>query len=128
MKWFGRKKSAQEPQVAVSKGVEVKREPRATASTFLEATGGGWSDAPDVIAINGGEDADYVGEMLSHARDFALANEIGIGERFEFTLTDIPVGITSPHEIIFGLMMRAHEVELSCEGTSDETICFIRMG
>lgn len=41
-----------------------RKRPQGTARTFVEDTGGGWGDSPDAVAADGGEHADYVGEML----------------------------------------------------------------
>lgn len=104
-----------------------KKKPAAeTADTFVEATGGWWTDSPDTIPGDGGSQADFVGRTLQRARDFALENNIPVGEEFEFIITDIPVGISSPHEIIFGLMMRAHEYGLIPGAVANETAYFTR--
>lgn len=97
-----------------------------TADSFVEATGGGWSDAPGIVAIDGGAQADFVGQTLERARAYALENDIPVGQEFEFTIADIPVGISSPHEIVFGLMMRAGEQGLSPGVIADEKAFFTR--
>lgn len=78
-----------------------------TASTFVEATGGGWGDLPDSVPSDGGEQFDYVGQVLEQARAYAQQSKVPVGEEFQFTMTDIPVGIASPINIVFGIMMRA---------------------
>ncbi len=102
-------------------------QPGDTASTFVEATGGGWGDSLDAVAVDGGEQADYVGEMLRRASEYARENGVEIGEEFEYTITDIPCGITSPHEIVFGLMMRAGEYGLCPGPMLNEKAYFTRL-
>jgi hypothetical protein len=97
------------------------------SETFLQATGGGWSDPPEVISIDGGAQAGYVDLMLAQARAYALAKEIPIGQEFEFTITDIPNGISSPHEITFGLMMQAGRFGLEPGPVMNETVRFTRI-
>lgn len=104
-----------------------KRSSSGTADTFVEATGGGWSDLPETVAADGGSQADFVSRTLERARAYALENEIPVGQEFEFTITDIPAGITSPHEISFGLMMRASEQGLSSVAIFDEKAIFTRL-
>lgn len=96
------------------------------ASTFVEATGGGWDDGPNEIPVDGGAHADYVGEVLKKIRDYA-AEHVGVGESFTYTITDIPVGIESPFEIVFGLMMRANDYGLQAGAMANETAQFIRL-
>lgn len=98
-----------------------------TADTFVEATGGGWSDPSNTVAGDGGAQADFVGQTLERARAHALENDIPVGQEFEFTITDIPAGISSPHEIIFGLMMRAGEYGLTSGAIANETAFFTRV-
>lgn len=98
-----------------------------TASTFVEATGGGWGDVPGVMSADGGEHADYVGEVLRRAQAHAVEQGIAIGEDFTYTLTDIPCGITSPHEIIIGLMTRARDFGLEAGIAFGEKIAFTRL-
>lgn len=104
-----------------------KKKSEGTASTFVEATGGGWTDAPEVMAADGGANADYVGDVLRLARIHAVSHSIPVGEEFEFTIANIPMGITSPHEIVFGLMMRAEEFGLSAGVMFDEKVTFTRI-
>ena len=109
-------------------GFGRKKKPRGTASTFVEATGGGWHDAPQVVRVpRSGTEGDYVGEMLRQAHEYAVAYNIPIGEEFEFTITDIPMGIESPHSIIFGLMVRASDYGLSPSVAMNESIRFTRV-
>src|SRR5690606_13474182 len=89
-----------------------KRSSKKTASTFVEATGGGWNDLPATVATDGGSQEGFVKEQLERARLYALENHIAIGESFEFTIDEIPVGLKSPHEIVFGMMMRANDYGL----------------
>lgn len=103
------------------------RKKKEVADTFAEAAGGSWGDAPDVIPGDGGQYADYVGETLQRAHAYALEHEIPIGQEFEFTLEDIPVGISGPHEIVFGLMMRAEEFGLSPGLMINESATFTRL-
>lgn len=98
-----------------------------TTNTFVEATGGGWGESPDVVAADGGQQADFVGRVLEEARAFALDNDIPVGGEFEFKISNIPMGIDSPHEIVFGLMMRASEVGLGAGMMRDEYIYFTRV-
>lgn len=97
-----------------------------TAQTFVEATGGGWYDSPDVIAADGGNQSDYVDTVLRGARDYAQNHGIEVGQSFDFTMTDIPMGITSPHEISFGIIVRASEYGLSANFVFDESVHFTR--
>ena len=97
-----------------------------TADTFLEATGGGWNDAPDIIAADGGEYAEFVGQILAGARRYA-DEHVEIDGAFIHTISDIPRGIASPHEIMFGVMMRALDYDLRCEGIFNETVHFRRL-
>ena len=99
-----------------------------TADTFVEATGGGWSDSPEVVAGDGGSQADFVGQTLERARAYALENNIPVGQEFEYTIADIPLGISSPHEILFGLMVRAGEQGLRANSVLNETVFFTRLG
>jgi hypothetical protein len=108
-------------------GFGRKKKPEGTARTFVEATGGGWGETPDVVAGNGGENADFVGEVLKRASEYAKEKGVTIGEEFTFTISDIPVGISSPHEIIMGLMMRAHEHGLSVDSAINESVYFTRL-
>lgn len=98
-----------------------------TAETFVEATGGGWGAVDDTMPADGGGRADYVGEILRCASEYAKQQNVGIGEEFSYTITDIPHGIDNPYEIIFGLMMRAPEYGLSPGPIHDETAIFIRL-
>lgn len=101
-------------------------EGKKTADTFVEATGGGWSDAPDAIPTDGGEHFNFISEVLRQARLQAYENDVPAGEQFKFVVTDIPTGIESPHIIMFGLMMRAPEEGLSFQHMVDETVTFVR--
>ena len=104
-----------------------KKRRKAAASTFVEATGGGWGDAPLMIPADGGDSRDYVHAMLQEAHLYAVEHGVAIGASFEFTLTNIPMGIVSPHEIMFGLMMQAGGYGLMCEYMADETASFVRL-
>lgn len=108
-------------------GRKKKKAEEGVAQTFVEATGGGWRDIPEVVAVDGGEHADYVGEVLQKAYEYARETNVKIGEGFDYTLTDIPCGIVSPHEIAFGLMMRASDYGLSAGFVHDETANFTRL-
>jgi hypothetical protein len=108
-------------------GRKKKRSAEGTTSTFVDATGGGWSDSPEVVSTKGGSQADFVDQTLERAHAYALEHEVPVGSQFEFIITDIPVGISSPHEIIFGLMMEAHRYGLSADAIHNEKISFIRM-
>ena len=57
---------------------------------------------------------------------YALEQGIAIGEDFTYTLTDIPCGIASPHEIIIGLMTRAGGFGLEAGVAFGEEITFTR--
>lgn len=103
-----------------------KKSQTATADTFVKATGGSWNDIPDVVTGDGGEHADYVGEILRKVSEYAIQEGVAVGEEFAYTLTEIPHGITSPHEVIFPLMMRAHEYGLRAGFMHDETAHFVR--
>ena len=104
-----------------------RRRKKGTAPTFVEATGGGWSDVPLAVPADGGDDRDYVHAMLQEAQLYAVEHGVPVGGSFTFMLTDIPVGIVSPHEIVFGLMMQAGAYGLMCEYVADETASFVRM-
>lgn len=105
-----------------------RRKPDAdTASTFVEATGGGWGDVPSVMSADGGEHADYVGEVLRRAQAHAVEQGVVVGEDFTYTLTDIPRGITSPHEIVIGLMTRARDFGLDAGIAFNEQVTFTRL-
>lgn len=97
-----------------------------TANTFVEATGGGWGEAPEVVHADGGDQADFVGEVLAKARLQVDRDGVAVGQQFDFVITDIPVGIDSPHSIVFGLMVRACEEGLLFVSVFDETVTFIR--
>lgn len=98
-----------------------------TADTFVEATGGGWGDSPDTIPIDGGSHADFVNETLRRAKQHAVNRDVKVGEEFEYTITDIPRGISGPHEIVMGLMMQSGKVGLRFEYSRNEEVCFTRM-
>lgn len=98
-----------------------------TAKTFVEATGGGWGDVPDVVAADGGSQKDFVRQTLEGAHRYAVENNIAVGQRFEYTISDIPKGITGPHEIVFGLMMEAGRYDLMPGAMMDEVIEFTRL-
>lgn len=97
---------------------------RQHTDSFVDATGGGWTDIPDVVAADGGSNRDYVTQQLSLAQQ--QARSYNIGESFTYRLTDIPAGIQSPHEIVFGMMMRASEFGLVAGAMADEVIEFTR--
>lgn len=102
-----------------------KKRPQGKASTFVEATGGGWGKPANVIKMPVGSEAECVAEVLRRAKE--RAQTVAVGESFEFTITDIPMGIRDPHTIIFGLMMQAHEYGLSVGFAMNETVQFTRM-
>lgn len=111
---FGRKRKSKRSQQA------------ATAGTFVEATDGGWSNAPDVVAADGGSQKDFVQQTLDRACHYADSKNVAFGEQFTYTLTDIPKGISSPHEIAFGLMMEAHRYGLAVISVTNEVVNFER--
>lgn len=119
---FRRKKKDSAPTTETTKEEATE----VTADTFMEATNGGWSSIPDTLATNGGSSADYVRRSLENARLYAVENNIAVGEDFEFTLKEIPKGIQSPHEILFGLMMQASQYGLSCTIIHDEKMSLTR--
>lgn len=117
-------------------GFDRKKAPRTDANkatsdgvadTFVGATGGGWGKPPMSAAADGGEHSDYVGTMLERAKAYADENGISIGEEFRFTITDIPTGIASPHEIVFGMMMRASDFGFIPGMMMNETISLTRI-
>lgn len=117
-------------------GFRRKKKNARTASTFVEATGGGWSDIPESVSARGGSQEAFVRLTLERARNYAIANNIPEGSEFEFpvgvnqfelTITDIPVGIKSPHEISFGIIMLAFEYGLSASSVINEKVRFIRL-
>lgn len=95
-----------------------------TVDSFVEATGGGWGDPPFTIASDGGSQSDYVERKLEEFRNYAFTQSLRVGESFERTLDDIPVGIHSPHEISFGILMQAGRFGLHVDQMVDETIAF----
>jgi len=103
-----------------------RRKKKETVETFVEATGGGWFDSPEVVAIDGGSQASFVDQTLERARAHALENKIPIGKEFEFTITDIPAGISGPHEIVFGLMVQAQRYGLTPGAVINEKAFFTR--
>ena len=107
--------------------LKKRKKPRETASTFVEATGGGWGDSPDVIGMPSGTEGDCVAEVLRRAKDYAITDNVAVGQKFEFRITDIPMGIESPHTIIFGLMMQAADYGLRVGVVYDETVQFTRV-
>lgn len=104
-----------------------KKRPEGTAQTFVEATGGGWGDVPDELPADGGVHADYVGEVLQRARDYADEHDIKVREEFMLRITDIPRGIRNPQEIVFGIMSRAHDYGLIAGAMFDEKVYFTRL-
>ncbi len=109
-------------------GFGRKKKSRGTASTFAEATGGGWHDAPPLVQVpRSGTEGDYVGKVLRQAHEYAVARNIPIGVEFEFTITNIPMDIESPHGIIFGLMVRASDYGLRPGVATNELIRFTRV-
>ena len=104
-----------------------KRAAKGTAATFVEATGGGWTDVPDTVTLDGGKHAGYVEEILYQACQYARENGVAVGDKFSYTITDIPRGITNPHEITIPLMMQADRYGLSANYVHDETIEFTRL-
>lgn len=102
-----------------------KGSPANTADTFVEATSAGWYDSPDQVAADGGSQRDYVTEQLEAAAE--VAKQYQIDEQFEYRLTDIPAGIQSPHEIAFGIMMRAPDYGLMVDTMVDETLYVVRL-
>ena len=108
-----------------SKTLEESHTPD-THNTFVAATGGGWGDPPERVAGDGGEQADYVSSQLAKAQAYAQVH-VEVGDTFEFRLTKIPGNITSPHEIAFGIMMRAGEYGLQPGVNVNETFTFTRL-
>jgi len=100
---------------------------KATSSTFEKATGGGWADAPEKILVTGGTHDEFVEATLKSAYAYAIEKDVSVGEVFDFTIIHIPSGIGSPHEIIFGLLMRAGNYGLSSIGVMNETASFKRL-
>lgn len=96
-----------------------------TTDTFVKATGGGWGDTPNIVPADGGSQKDYVESQLELAKQQAAS--VAVGESFTYRLTDIPVGISGPHEIMFGMMMRSHEYGLMSGPMIDEKIEFTRI-
>lgn len=103
-----------------------KKKPVATtADTFVEATGGSWT-SPDVVAADGGSQAGYVEQLLERAWAAVREENVPVGGQLTLVMTDIPTRITSPHEIVFGLMMRAGEYGLQFDSALNETVYFVR--
>lgn len=101
------------------------RSSKGTADSFVVATGGSWGEPSDAIAGDGGSQKDFVTEVLEKAA-LQAKKSVKVGERFTFTITDIPRGISGPHEIIFGVMMRAGEYGLFADSILNEQIHFTR--
>jgi len=116
---FGRKKKRAEKSTSPA--------PQ-TASTFVEATGGGWGDPSEVIAIGGGmqSENDFVQRVLENARSYAFEQDVAVGERFDYVMADIPVGIKNPHQIMFTLMVEAPKYGLVVDFIMDEKVTFTR--
>lgn len=93
--------------------------------TFVSATGGGWGEMPNIIPADGGSQKDYVESQLELARQQAA--KLAVGESFTYRLTNIPKGISGPHEIMFGMMMRSHEYGLESGSMLNEKIKFTRI-
>ena len=108
-------------------GFGRKKQAEGVAQTFVEATGGGWNDTPDVIALDGGKHAGYVEETLRQACNYARKNGVEVGDRFVYQITDIPRGISSPHEITVPLMMQADKYGLSTTAIYGEIVEFTRL-
>ena len=125
--FFRRKKARRRAYSGWSAPSETPDTEEQAADTFLEATGGGWSDSPDAIAADGGTQAVFVSELLRQARQQADDEAIAVGGSFAFTIKNIPVGIESPHEIIFGLMMQSADFGLRVEYIADESVLFERI-
>lgn len=120
MGWFSRRKGLRRhPHVPDSA-------PAGNASTFIEATGGGWGDPPELMADDGGPHADYVNEQLALARAYAQEH-VAIGQPFEFTISNIPRGIATPHDIVFGIMFRAGHYGFWPGAMTNETITLTRL-
>ena len=120
MRWFGWLKRRQQDAAA-----KKSKNESGSADTFVEATGGGWDEPPKFVASDGGSQSDFVTSLLEQAAK--QAQSVKVGEEFIFTITDIPRGISSPHEIVFGLMMLADEYGLECGPVVNEEVWFIRV-
>ena len=105
---------------------ESPEESTKTADTFVEATDGGWTDSPEVVAGYGGSQASYVVQVLEKAREYALENGHEPGDKFLYKLTDIPRTIHSPHEIVMSLMLQADTYGLRVNYIKDEIVHFVR--
>ena len=95
-----------------------------SAQTFAEATGGGWGEPPNVVATDGGSQAAYVKQQLELAAE--QAQSMAVGEEFTFLLTDIPRSISSPHEIVAGLIVQSYDYGLEFSSVVDEEVRFRR--
>lgn len=93
-----------------------------TVDTFVEATDGGWGDPAEAIPVDGGSQRNYVEDQLESARRQALNEGLEPGDTLKYKLTRIPKGITSPHEIAFGIMMQASRYGFTPGVMHDETI------
>lgn len=120
MRWFGRLKRRQQDAAA-----KKSKNESGSADTFIAATGAGWVDSPQYVAGDGGSQSKFVHGLLAQARD--QAQSVEVGEEFTFRVTEIPQGITSPHEIVFGIMMIAEQYDIRCELIVDEGVRFTRM-
>ena len=109
-------------------GLRKKKKPGPeTVDTFVEATGGGWGESPNTIAGDGGTQVDFVEQTLQSARQFAITHNIPVGKEFEYTIADIPAGISGPHEITIGLLMQAERYGLMPGAILNETAYFTRI-
>lgn len=116
MWWFGRKRY--KARRAIGEG---------TAKTFVEATGGGWGNPPDVVPVEGGPETDFALQTLRLAHEYAVKNDIPIGGEFDYVITNIPQGISSPHTIMFSVMLYADQFGLHPESFVDEKVHFVHI-
>ena len=82
-------------------------------------------DAASAMAADSDSQESYVASQLELAQQQAAS--LPIGESFTYRLTDIPTKISSPHEIIFGMMMLARQYGLQAGSMINEEIDFTRV-
>lgn len=95
------------------------------AANFVDATDGGWYDTPKVVSADGGNYTAYVAQQLEFARSEAMS--LPVGAQIEYTLRGVPRGIHTPHDIVFGMMMKSEDYGLRFEHSFNETFAFTKI-
>ena len=99
------------------------------ASTFRKATGGGWGNSPESVSTKDNPYNDYVDEILKKMKEYSdeIYSEQGCDSELEYTLDEIPMGITHPNEIVLPLFLKAGEYGLRVTFVCNENIRFTRI-